>query len=487
MLIISIVASFAVLGCDSGESTTTPNLEGTVEARVNATIEASDQVAPTAVAQPATPTLAPAHPQTPLPNASPAPTFTSVPVPTATPLAVPAPTHARPTTLTPTTTLAPTATTPATATPKATSTPMPAATPTTTPTPGTATTPEPTPEPTPVPALPTASLLDLYRQVEELPWYRDGVRRDEETMVANLKRLAQNSKAAFEITLSRSWIANQDGEFSGNEQDAVRESVNLAAVDPWLARQVVNMPFLETVETRDVVALRALLEIAHKDPGELRQILALPDFQPGITDELSGLIPVYRLDLRDRESADAIRSLPWVSDEVPSLATESGAYVEAGTIQWLYRIAARHPEVFWVLIRSDWIRGGPDGITWAHMNSVLDILQITEVHEDSALQILDLPFLDSLEHDDAFVMSFLNDLVKYDLEHARRLISKPAVQNPAQASTSSDFHLLFLRDLGPDVVACIDSIQWLQAEWTRSGTAVLSPTIQTSCTNPKHL
>ena len=281
-------------------------------------------------------------------------------------------------------------------------------------------------------------------------------------MAEYLKLLAQSSEAAFTAALAISWIANQEGEFSGNEQDVVRETARLAAIDPGLARQVIEMPFLGTAEPTDVSALIVMLEIARDDLEVLRQILALPDFGNGITDRLSGLIPLYYLDSRDPESAEAIRSLSWVSDIVQSRVSGREFDHAFGTIRWLQQIATGHPEVFRAIIESDWIRHAPEGITWAHRSSVLDILQIAEVDEDSALQILNLPFLDTLERDDGFVMSFLDALVKDDLKQARRLLSSAAVHDSAQASTTSDFYLLFLRDQGPEVLACLDSIQWLR-------------------------
>ena len=79
-----------------------------------------------------------------------------------------------------------------------------------------------------------------------------------------------------------------------------------------------------------------------------------------------------------------------------------------------------------------------------------------------ALQILRLPFLESIEYDDRITIDFLQHLIKNDFTEARRLLSNPALQDAALASTSADFYLLFLKAQGPEVAAGVEALRWVQ-------------------------
>ena len=87
------------------------------------------------------------------------------------------------------------------------------------------------------------------------------------------------------------------------------------------------------------------------------------------------------------------------------------------------------------------------------------ISQVSEVDEDAALAVLDLPFLDTLEHLDGRTMSFWRDLSKAEPGAARSLISSPAVLDMDSDALPTDFHLLYLRSQGPAVSEGLDSLQ----------------------------
>ena len=216
---------------------------------------------------------------------------------------------------------------------------------------------------------------------------RDGLENNEETMIGKLERIAKRSDRVFQALLSKTWIADRTKRyFAWNEQNVVRNFSELAESDAEFAEQLVVMPFLETVEIPDEIAMRKIVWLFHNDRHALRHMLALPEFEEGITDELTVLIPLFYLETLDPEAAKAIRSLPWVSDGRPSKLDEHRD-TEPTTIETLQRMAVIHPEVFWAVVESEWMRHTPRGFTPERESTVTYLGQIADVDEASALQI----------------------------------------------------------------------------------------------------
>ena len=316
----------------------------------------------------------------------------------------------------------------------------------------------PTSFPTPVPA----HLIAMFDEIDALPWVKDGISENDGIMVANLRRLAKVSEPAFRSIMSRTWIATQDQDFTWSEQWVVRDSAHLAENDTELAEQLVEMSVVETIDIPDEIAINKIVELFDNDRQALRHILALPEFAGGITDELAPLIPLFYLDTLDPEAAEAIRSLHWVGDGRPSRRDERSVDTEPETIEGLQTLAKLHPNVFWAVIASEWMRHASRGSTWDRAILVTFLIQIADVDEESALRILDLPFLDTVEYDDVFVMAFLRDLAKDNLPEARRLLSNPALQDPDMGSTTADIYPLFLKTQGPEIAAGVESLRSVQ-------------------------
>ena len=138
----------AVLGCAAPEPTQAPDINATIEARVQQEVRAALALLPTTTPVPTAtlvPTSTPIPTATPVPTATPTPISTATPVPTATPTPIP--------TATPMPTATPTPIPTATPMPTATPTPIPTATPLPTPTPTPIPTATPIPTPTPPPSM----------------------------------------------------------------------------------------------------------------------------------------------------------------------------------------------------------------------------------------------------------------------------------------------------------------------------------------------
>ena len=166
----------------------------------------------------------------------------------------------------------------------------------------------------------------------------------------------------------------------------------------------------------------------------------------------------------DTELRAELEALEWFGDNPSSgdqSLDEDVAVWEEDTIEVLERMLAQCPKVFRAVVASEWMRNDELDITWARMVSANYILQLARVDEQSAVAILELPFLETMEPLDGFTLEFLRDVFRTDPYEGRRLIADPTIGDPATASLPTDFYLTYLRLEGPAVSQALDSIRWI--------------------------
>ncbi len=286
---------------------------------------------PTAAPEPTptnTPRPATTATSTPSPTPEPEPTPTNAPQPTAT--ATPAPTS----TPTPAPTLTPT---PVPPTPTAAPV-RPTLEPTTTPQP----TPTETPRPTSTPAPPSplaglegaagleANKPALAKQLRELPWVADGVEDTEKVAGEALIALARSHPSVFDSLIQKPWVIN---EVTYNESEAIYEIRKMTGISPSLVRkllekpwmqdrisrdealviysmyeiieteddtfqqeviqqaiEVLDMPFLDTLESPDAMAIFELRRLENAGSAGFLRRMAHPTVSDGITDEEAKIV-----------------------------------------------------------------------------------------------------------------------------------------------------------------------------------------------------
>ena len=150
-----------------------------------------------------------------------------------------------------------------------------------------------------------------------------------------------------------------------------------------------------------------------------------------------------------------------MKDIEPASQGEDNSVREDGTVRNLETLAEECPRVFQSVMSRSWMQAELSNLAWARWAVVNKILQIARVDEESALDVLELPFLETLEHLDGFTMEFLRDLFKAAPDEAMRLISAPEALQRDRSELPTDFQLLYLRSEGPAVSEGLDSLQWL--------------------------
>ena len=186
------------------------------------------------------------------------------------------------------------------------------------------------------------------------PWFADGVTSEERNAAYYLRVILRGDPAVAETLLGYSWLA--DGVTSGEEQTLRdlsgpyrldRYGLSALNTKPWFkdgisdeeltligylisianrnadaAVALITMPFLESVEIRDILALRSLNYISGKDANDFRELMSYSRIKDGITDEDTKIVAVLGGHTYSRSPG---------STQV--LLAETGVYIEERLIE----------------------------------------------------------------------------------------------------------------------------------------------------------
>ncbi len=170
----------------------------------------------------------------------------------------------------------------------------------------------------------------LAERLVALPWLLDGLDVVERTIIERLEWTADKWRTPLRISPGwpMLWVNR-----------VVNGLFYIMDEDTALARDIVNMPFLETLEPTDAAVLEALSWLAYTDILALREVLAHPTLGDGITDEWAPVValmdsvneaaPAFLRPLLDPEQATVERrpvTLPHSGAvDLAIIRTESGA------------------------------------------------------------------------------------------------------------------------------------------------------------------
>ncbi len=297
--------------------------------------------------------------------------------------------------------------------------------------------------------------------INALPWVQDGVASHEEYAASGLRLMAEVSERTFEELMRRGWVVETGDDPHYIEPFVISALAGIAGEDEETAERIAAMPFLETVEYGDMVALDVLSGLLVADPDGAVQVLALPALQDGITDAQAAEIPLLYLEMLHPAAAEAIRSLPWVRDGEPT--QPAGDFdSEPGAVAMLQYLAVEFPDVFRAVMKRPWIQGTTEGFTGDRAQVVDFIITIARIDGSAALQITEMPFLESVEMEDQYRLEIFLALLNSDPDGVRELLSDPALSGGGEVGTAADLALLYLKSQGPEVSAAIDALPWIQ-------------------------
>ena len=335
------------------------------------------------------------------PESAPTPARTSESIsalPVAVPTAGPLPTG---TVAPPTPTLTPVAT--ATPVPP-TNTPVPVFTPAPRPTATSAPAPRPTPTagptPTPSPPSPIAGLehgawLDanqpaLAAELRNLAWVADGVDEAEREAAELLIAAARRHPQVFTALLTKQWVG--DG-ITDAETDAIYGFSRTPMFSEGLIEGMLEISWVQDdITAEEGKAIGYLYRAIRWAPGISDELLAYPWVGDGVTaDETTALRYLYQAGRHVDELADRLVVKPWVQDDITA--------DEAAVIRDLYLTARAQDEA------------------------------LEPATNAKALQLVDMPFLESVERADAPAMESLRRLEGNNTARFLEVMSHPTLRD----------------------------------------------------------
>ena len=141
---------------------------------------------------------------------------------------------------------------------------------------------------------------DVFESLMQLPWVLDAVTEDETTAITRIRRSAWYSADVANAMLEQSWaqdnitrdeaivfrylystIYKQD---RSERKSPTNQAVMAKVID------ILDMPFLDTVESADALAVRSLEDYEDEGSAEFLRLMEHPALSDGITDEEAKIV-----------------------------------------------------------------------------------------------------------------------------------------------------------------------------------------------------
>ena len=186
--------------------------------------------------------------------------------------------------------------------------------------------------------------VDLAKRVADFSWLADGVAKDgwlslrtlaslaatdvelagllshvgdEELTVSYILKILWESPATAETLLGLPWLADGVTEM---EAIALRYLSQISGRNGDAAAAIIAMPFLKTLESRDILAIASLDDVARRDVSGFKELLSYPRIRGGITDEDTKIVAV-------------IGGWAYPYGSAQALLSDTGVYVEERLIE----------------------------------------------------------------------------------------------------------------------------------------------------------
>ena len=275
---------------------------------------------------------------------------------------------------------------------------------------------------------------EISTAISGLPWVQDGItyvppgnwssgKADPEEFeshnVRNMVELGVRSPEFLLQLTAKPWVI--DG-ISNKERGVLSPFNNLTGNTPQLAIELLNMPFLTTVDGRDINTLWKLAHLTRNSGVPLKEFLSSPELARGITDNNQAIVDLLEVKAREPEEYDAIQALPWIQD---GLGTSEGYAVWA-----LTELALETDAVFMAIMEKRWVW---DGITQGEAQTISRLTSmsgqsLSQRDVDTTLRIVAMPFLDTFDPLDTAAVNGLALLgSEGDGSYLRQVLDHPSL------------------------------------------------------------
>ena len=335
----------------------------------------------------------------------------------------------------------------------------------------TATDPTPIPQPDPTPSRPASDALrdvdpDIAAPIRALPWAEDGVTADEESLVDALAHLGGMAPRIFETLLAKPWMSQNADDPNEARLQLIRTLSQMADTDETVALQVMELPFLDSVEPGDVRYAWFLMNMLWADSAGLEGLISHPTILAGGASSLAENVPLLYLDLKDPEAATLVRELPWVKDGITYWEPTNSfsphddpAGSELGVVEDLIGLLRWNRAVFLALVEQPWMQGP---ISQNVRQVLFPIKDLSNRVPESAIKVMDMPFLDEVDYKDRAVLSLLAELYWEDRSYVVQLVDRLESQGGLTDENHFPVYAIELELLNPQAWERVHALPWVE-------------------------
>ncbi len=222
----------------------------------------------------------------------------------------------------------------------------------------------------------------------------------------------------------------------------------LQAPNERIAIEIVQLPFLETIEWGESSIMQFLVGISVSDPEGLAELMSRESLNA--SDNIP--LQILYVELKDPLAATELANQSWVKDGVQ--------YFEHSTLNLLQEAAIAAPRFYSYMVQREplWIpvQNGLDNAT------IYRLVKWSHFDEDTVLRLIDMPFLERINIQDGQAVTWLYELASADPDALERILSLPIVQDGVTDEESIYLSLYYLEETLPNAAAALQDLPWIQ-------------------------
>ena len=294
--------------------------------------------------------------------------------------------------------------------------------------------------------------------IRALLWVQDDMATLERSIVGHLETLAARAPEVFWELMRKPWMEETQEDTHGTELLVIAALTDMAVqTSETAALQTIKTPFLETIELGDFASMEILNYLVGLDPDGFQQLLSHPTLNGDATDSQEKSVALLYLELRDPDAAVAMGNMLWVQDGITySNPGKEYGHIEQEMVVQLFSMALYHRQVFWDLVHKPWMQ---DALTEPESQAITRLSAIANPDEAAALQIIGMPFLDSMDRGDSTILENLRAL---EGEGLHWLLSHATLTGGITDDQRATVALLRLEWQYPETAAVIMALPWVR-------------------------
>ena len=208
-----------------------------------------------------------------------------------------------------------------------------------------------------------------------------------------------------------------DSEGFDSERDALERMIHFAVSYETIALALLDMGwFADGISDTEGLGIRNLSAVAGVSATTAESVIALPWVADGISSYIEADVIIYLFNIAARSGAvaESVIALPWVADGIS--VTEEGFI---GTLVPMRAAAERIVALPWVA----------DGVSDSEASFAIGLGYIARADADAALQVMDMPFLQTPEAADMAALDTLAVIAVNDEDQLADVLSRPMLKD----------------------------------------------------------